>query len=332
MGEQYQLQKEVFADFVHAVMKSHDFIAPVSVDDNKLYSRSTYKKIVSPDQIDLAHNTRFPLKYFFFDKKEILFSYDENKVQDPVLKIKPRVFFGVRYCDLNGVYHQDMVFLDKNPDPFYKKRRDASILIGLHCEEGDKYCFCNSVELKYDFHDLLFFDKGDYYIIEVGSKKGKILLKHKAIEKMLKKVRNKISNEDREIINHKHLKSTDIKDIYKYKDWEQLAETCLSCGACNILCPNCHCFTIKDEPSIDLKSGKRIRVPAACQLRSFTRVAGDHIFRETRVSRYKHRIYHQIVHFKERHGVQFCTGCGRCIRECPTRIDWVKFINKHKKK
>jgi sulfhydrogenase subunit beta (sulfur reductase) len=326
MGDQYQLQKEVFSDFVNLIMGSYDFIAPVSIDENKLHSRSTFKKINSPDQIDLEKNTRFPLKYFFFDQKEVLFEYKGQKIIDPKIDIKKRVFFGVRHCDLNGVYHQDIVFLNNEPDPFYKKRRNASILIGLQCDEGDKYCFCNSMNIRHDYHDLLFFDKGNFYIIEVGSKKGRDFIKK--YDSLLKKVRGKIDPQDREIINHKSLNQTKIKEIYKDKEWEELSRKCLSCGACNNLCPNCHCFTIKDEPNLDLVSGRRVRIPASCQLRSFTRVAGDHIFRETRVSRFKHRIYHQVQHFKERHGIQFCTGCGRCIRECPTKIDWVDFINK----
>ena len=129
--------------------------------------------------------------------------------------------------------------------------------------------------------------------------------------------------------NKKKLKTTDIKDKYDSKDWEKGADKCLACGACNFLCPNCHCFTIEDDINFDLKTGERIRKPASCQLKHFTRVAGDHIFRDNKLARFKHRIYHQIQYFKDRHDIVFCTGCGRCIEGCPARIDWVDdIINK----
>ena len=103
---------------------------------------------------------------------------------------------------------------------------------------------------------------------------------------------------------------------------------CIGCGACTIVCPTCACFDIDDYSELDLASGRRVRTWDSCQLKPFTRVAGNHIFRDTRVERFKHRIYHQIQYFKERHDEVFCTGCGRCIRGCPTKIDWVEAINK----
>jgi len=47
----------------------------------------------------------------------------------------------------------------------------------------------------------------------------------------------------------------------------------------------------------------------------------------TREDRFKHRIFHQLQYFKDRHGMNLCTGCGRCIRGCPTRINFVKILN-----
>jgi ferredoxin len=217
-----------------------------------------------------------------------------------------------------------MVFLDDNLDTFYKVRRDASILIGLHCKEGDDYCFCNSIELQ-DFFDLMFYDKGKEYAVETGSKKGVDFIKK--YKKFFKEAGNIITDKDRKIVNKKKLNTTDIKDMYNNEDWKKGSDICVSCGACNFLCPNCHCFNVEDEVNFDLKSGKRVRKPASCQLRHFTRVAGEHVFRDDRVARFKHRIYHQIQYFKDRHDVVFCTGCGRCIEGCPAKIDWVEIIN-----
>lgn len=329
--KQYLLNKKRFDRFFKAVVKSYDFIAPVRGDPTKQDSKSMFSKVKDSKEIFLGKiTTYFPAKYLFFDKKEVMFEFKGNKIIDPKLKLRQRVIFGLRRCDLNGIKHQDIVFIEeaKEVDPFYKKRRDASLLIGYHCKEGDEYCFCNSVELV-DFFDLMFYDKGKKYVVEVGSVKGKEFIEK--YRKYFKETGEVITEEDRKIVNYKKLDSVHIKEIYYRPEWKELSKKCLSCGACNHLCPNCHCFDIYDEVDFDLKTGRRVRVPESCQLKPFTRVAGDHIFRESRLARFRHRIYHQIEYFRDRHNIIFCTGCGRCIRGCPVRIDWVKGINDMKR-
>ncbi len=316
---QYSIKKEDFNRFITSLIKRYDVVAPV--EGKKRTDRPFFKKIASPKEIYLEKKSYYPVKGFFFKDKETIFEFKEDKIIDPRIPTTPTVYFGLRRCDLNGIWHQDIVFLEENTDPFYKARRDASILIGYHCKEGDDYCFCNDFHLT-DFFDLMFYDKGKRYGIEVGSEKGQEL-----IDKLFRKEANFIKEEDRKIINKKHLKSLDIRHEYHNDAWKKGSDICLSCGACNFLCMNCHCFDFEDDVNLDLKTGRRIRKPASCQLRSFTRVAGDHIFRNSRNARFKHRIYHQIQYFKERHHVYFCTGCGRCIEGCPVKIDWVNIIN-----
>jgi len=323
---QFSVKKGVFADFVGGVVKKYDLIAPIEGSKQKKVNRPFFKKIDTAEQIFLDKKTYFPVKNYFSHSNEVLFEFDGNKIKDPKIDVKKKVFFGVRKCDLNGIMHQDILFLEENEDPFYKARRDASLLIGYHCKEGDDYCFCNSFELK-DFYDLMFYDKGKEFAVEVGSEKGEEFVKE--FSKFFKEA-DIITDEDKKIVNKKELKTTDIASHYHSDDWKKGADKCLSCGACNFLCVNCHCFDISDDVNFDLKTGKRVRKPASCQLRSFTRVAGEHIFRDTKIARFKHRIYHQIQYFKDRHDVVFCTGCGRCIEACPAKIDWVEIINEMK--
>jgi sulfhydrogenase subunit beta (sulfur reductase) len=325
--EQYGLKKIELNKLMSSIMNEYDIVAPVEANKQKQHARSLFKKISDPEEISLKKKTYFPVKGFFFRSEETLFEFDGNKIVDPKVELKETVFFGLRKCDLNGIMHQDMVFLDKNTDPFYKARRDASTLIGYHCKEGDEYCFCESFELK-DFFDLMFYEKEEEYIVEIGSEKGRVIIDK--YSSYFNKKEDILTEEDRKIKNKKRLDSQEIKDMYNDKDWERGSDKCIACGACNFLCPNCHCFSIRDDVNLDLKTGKRVRVPASCQLKHFTRVAGDHIFRESKVSRFKHRIYHQIQYFKERHGLTFCTGCGRCIEGCPAKIDWVEIINQMK--
>lgn len=325
--QQFILKKEVFDTFVRKVMESREFIAPIKGRAEDHVERSFYSSIDSPDQIIYPTPTYYPVKGYFFPPKETLFEFEGNKLKDAMLDIPERVFFALRRCDLNGIMNQDTVFLEETPDPHYKARRDKALLIGLHCKVGGEHCFCNAFDLK-NFFDLMFYDKQDIYAVEVGTNKGHAFVKE--FSKFFEAAENAITDDDRKTENKKALRDTDIKGLYDNPTWKKGAEKCLSCGACTALCPNCHCFTINDEVNLDLKSGKRVREPASCQLRNFTRVAGDHVFRDQKLARFKHRIYHQMQYFKDRHGVNFCTGCGRCIFGCPAHIDWVELINEMK--
>lgn len=328
MATQYLLKKADLDTFINGLLARFEVIAPVKRDETKQRSRSRYAPITSPDEIWFDGIPFYTTKYFFFDRKEVLFKFKGNDVIDPTIKLKERVFFGVRRCDLQGIRHQDMVFLDENPDPFYKARRDTTLLIGFQCAEdgSDDFCFCCALDLKEPFFDLMFYDKGDNYAIEVGSERGKALLDR--FPGFFKATENMINDEDRRVKGKHDLATFDIADLYDREEWNEGADRCISCGACTMLCPTCHCFTIQDELDLDLTSGQRVRTPASCQLMSFTRVAGDHVFRSERLARFKHRIYHQLQYSRERRGETLCIGCGRCIRDCPADIDWVSLINK----
>jgi|TARA_Y100000310_G_scaffold75476_1_gene71774 ferredoxin len=314
------IKKEVFNKLVSSLIKSYEVIAPVK---KELVSFEVIKK---PEEIHFKTNSYFPVKEFFFKKHETLFRFNGNSVKVPVKKPKKKVLIGLRRCDLNSILRQDMAFIDEDVDAYYKKERENCVLIGYHCSKvEDEYCFCGSLKLL-DFFDLMLYDKSGGFVVEVGSKKGESFVKrHKQFFKESK------INVDKVIKGSDRLKKKDISSLYDHADWEKGVKRCLSCAACNVLCPSCYCFDINDKVDVkDLSKGERCRTWAACQLRCFTRVAGEHVFRDKREERFKHRIYHQLQYFKEKHGVNLCTGCGRCIRGCPTRIDFVKIINEMK--
>jgi len=218
---------------------------------------------------------------------------------------------------------EDSLVMKEVPDPHYTAERENTLLIGYHCKKAEKYCFCGSLELK-GKADLMFYEKKGGFLVEVLTKKGEAVLNHN--QKLFKRTNQKIGST--KIKGTTRLKKKDISKFYDNSDWKKGTKECLSCAACNMHCPSCYCFNIRDEVNVhNLKEGERVRSWSGCQLKSFTRVAGEHVFREDRNDRFKHRIYHQLSYFKDRYGDQLCSGCGRCIRHCPTRIDFVKILN-----
>lgn len=307
------LPKSDLPKFINNLIKKYQVIAPIKS------SPTSFQKISNFKEFHPATPTSIPAKSHFQPDGETLLEFKNNKPVEPEGEIPKTILFGLRKCDLNAIQILDKVMYDKQ----YLSKRKATTLIGIHCDNPDSFCFCNSMNLE-NFHDLYLFPKGKNYIIDVQTKKGETLVKN--LEEVKKEI--KIPKPK----NKKKLKNLEISKNYKDDIWKKDASNCLSCSACTINCPTCNCFDVKDNLDLDLKSGKRVRSSSSCQLKSFSKVAGNHCYRDSRLSRFKHFVYHKISYYKSQHGRPMCVGCGRCLRVCPTKIDWVKTINKLPKK
>ena len=307
------LPKKDLPKFINSLIKKYQVIAPIK---NKI---SKFQKIKNFKEIYLDKVTQVPAKSHFQPENETLLEFKNSKATESTGEIKKTILFGLRKCDLNAIQILDKVMYDKQ----YLAKRKNTILIGLFCENPDEFCFCNSMQLQ-DYYDLFLYPKGKNYYISIGSKLGEALVKK--LDSPKKEI--KIPNPK----NSKKLKNLDIAKNYRSSLWKSDAAKCLSCSACTVYCPTCNCFDIKDSSNLDLKSGKRTRSHSSCQLKSFSRVAGGKSYRDSRLSRFKHFVYHKISYYKSIHNRPMCVGCGRCLRVCPTKIDWVKTINKLPKK
>jgi sulfhydrogenase subunit beta (sulfur reductase) len=318
----YTLDKSELVPLIASLAKRYyQVFAPVRSDVVRL------QEVTSGEQIDLTENTYLPPKDLFFGKRDPLFTFDGPTMALPVDPVGPRVFFGLRRCDLNAIAHQDIVYMQQRRDPIYAARREATTLIGLHCSSPPSaYCFCGSMDLK-DCQDLMLVERDDYFLVETNSEKGQEFVHN--LPRYFERTGEELGEDDRRTPGANRLATTNISGLYNNELWAEGVGKCLSCGACTTLCPACYCYEIHDEIDLaDLDRGTRCRYWSSCQLEDFTRVAGDYCFRDDRADRFRHRIYHQVEYFRDRYGVSLCTGCGRCIAFCPTRIDWVDIVNR----
>jgi ferredoxin len=185
-------------------------------------------------------------------------------------------------------------------------------------------------------YDLHLTDLGEAYAVDVGSEKGAALLeKHagasQATEADMQQL-NRVLGAKWPRFPYKlefdvgELSSL-MSQAYDSLLWDELAEVCLACGQCTLVCPTCFCFNVYDEVELNLQEGERWRRWDSCQLDEFARVAGGENFREQQAARLRHRFMRKGRYLIEKYGELGCTGCGRCARSCLVDITPVKVFN-----
>ena len=307
--------------------KKFDVIAPVETEDG-----IDFESIRDGNKVTLNYvNTLFPPKRFFLPNGEVLFEVRKRKgrfeIIETVEKTK-RVIFGIRPCDVNALLVLDKLFIDEVKDPYYIARRKNTLILAVQCERAGENCFCYAfgTDKLNDDYDLLFVPNGEKYFVKVSSKAGEDIVKKSGLFELTNENPPKIKLKFKKKFNLK-IVETNLARIFNDTKWEKVAKRCLSCAGCSIVCPTCYCFEIEDIPEFDWGS-KRHRYWSSCLLQSFTRVSGDFVFREKRSDRIKQFVYHKLLYYKEKFGVQLCVGCGRCIEVCPTDIDFFKEVER----
>ncbi|USN45545.1 MAG: 4Fe-4S dicluster domain-containing protein [Candidatus Woesearchaeota archaeon] len=306
------LKKKALGAFLKKLASFGQVYGPVKTDTVR------FEPVSHEKQLCLDEHAWFPVKEFLFPQKQVFFRFDGEKIitED---NVKKAVLFGLRKCDLNAFLINDKLFLEgEHKDLFYEQRRNNLLLVGLYCyHELDEFCFCSSMNLQ-DYHDIMLYDRGSYYQVKAGTPKGEFFIAHLKDTEAFVPPPTTCSLA---------LPTQEIAHLFEHQAWKEGADSCTSCGHCTNLCPTCLCFTISDDVALDGK-GERVAEWDSCQYKEFTEVAGGHVFREKRVDRFKHRIYHKIQYFRERFDMSMCTGCGRCIRGCPEKIHWIHLIGK----
>ena len=351
MNDSLFLHKDHLLPLLRRLSRQYRLVAPVR---NEL-GDTLYTSITDLDQvcIDLDHQPQNTLKPFFFPQDEILASYTVDR--DPVSHAlsqrffpllpenRPTLYFGVRPCDLFGVFYMDLVFLGgKYPDIYYEQRRKSALFLVLGCNHPFANCFCNAtrtgpfLESGYDLQltDLGPDTKGFY--IEVGKASGS-----RIVRELVHFFRPASEDEDRfqyqRVLESRGLFQQLVHVDLACRLLEQgqdtgaiiadLSSRCQDCGGCAHVCPTCTCFTISDRQR-DPDSGERVRSWDACTFAGFTLMAGGHNPVNIKRERIKRRFYHKLKSDVERHGRPSCVGCGRCVDICFGGVDIIRFIHR----
>ena len=284
-----------------------------------------------------------PLKTFFFQAKQRVAENYQDTV--PKRQAKPLCIVGAKACDLKGFKVLDTVFLaDDYPDPFYKNAREENLIISADCTSALEVCFCLALQVdpypKENF-DINLSDIGAGYVVEAGSDKGRSLLEkysgylQEANRDHLKtrdQQRAGVAEQVRSNIRTNGVPAQDrlagvIEKNYEDPLWAEEAETCVECGACNTICPTCHCFLLFDQ--LGDQELVRYRLWDSCLIKDFAKVAGGANPRPQLWMRLRNRFEKKFDYFPKVNDLYACTGCGRCILACPGKIDIRKVLKRN---
>jgi sulfhydrogenase subunit beta (sulfur reductase) len=331
------MDKQAMAAFVRGMMADYRVVGPVAKG-----IKFAFDQIEDPAELRLDYNTSIlPPKKHLQPQEERLMTFTRTgkPAAEMVLDAPPTVLLGIHTCDLHGIRVLDEAFSQGYPDAHYLERRKNTLLVGIEClEPCDEHSFCKSmgtltVSNGYDLHLT---DLGDAYSVDVGSEAGRALLKQfsearQATEADMKRM-NKVLGAKWPRFPYKlefdvGELSTLMAQSYENPVWEKLADICLACGQCTLVCPTCFCFNVYDEVDLSLEDGERRRRWDSCQLDEFARVAGGENFREHQASRLRHRFMRKGRYLMEKYGELGCTGCGRCARSCLVDISPVDVFN-----
>jgi sulfhydrogenase subunit beta (sulfur reductase) len=316
--------------FIRFLMDKAQLIAPHRKGE-KSYS---FQVTTDPQKVVLNYpRTIQPLKKFFLPPRETLLEFELNKkpkVKKPELKPQERIFLGVHSYDMKAILLLDYGFERGKPEENYFVRREKSIFIGI-AYEPDEHHFAQ--DLGIDIFDTTGFslfmvpvEKG-FLVFEVDETGERILTEFGAGLPLGNEIQYERPEYAKKLKMHHNRLPQIFEHVYHSDVWKKIAERCVGCGTCNLVCSTCYCFDVFDEVELNIIAGKRERRWDSCMLNPFAEVAGGENFRPTLESRTRHRLYRKFKYITDYSGELYCVGCGRCSKYCPAGISIIEILN-----
>lgn len=336
------LEKKDLLPFLENLMSSMEVVGV----KEKVAGKYEFAVLDSPTQLCLDYDvTVLPPKKYLLPPRETIFQFQigQGTTCTPVFEEKPRAIVGIHPYDLKAICQLDRIFSDGQKDEHYLARRRNTVIIGIDIKKASPYAFCKSMNsaLAREGFDLWLTDIGDKYVITLGTEKGQEILNKNARTRTATKEEVAKKEEIQEkipylfslnTVNTPYEELPKLLEAHKEsKLFSELAEKCLSCGSCNLVCPTCYCFDVQDDLAINLSAGERFRQWDGCLLTDFAVVATGENFRKNRAERIRHRIFRKGKYIYEKYGEHGCVGCGRCASAClPDIANPVEIFNRLK--
>jgi ferredoxin len=257
----------------------------------------------------------------------------EPQVEEEPLDETPLAFIGVRACELNAIAIQDKVFTGgKFVDRDYAARRRGIFVVAVNCGEPAGTCFCVSmdsgprVEQGYDLALTEVLDGEHRFLVEAGSPAGEEVLAElssRPAEEADRTAATAVTDSAAERMG-RSMESFGLRELLadnlEHPRWDEVAERCLTCGNCTMVCPTCFCTSVEDTTDLTGQETERTRVWDTCFSLDYSYIHGGSVRTSAR-SRYRQWLTHKLGTWYDQFDTSGCVGCGRCITWCPVGID-----------
>jgi ferredoxin len=233
-------------------------------------------------------------------------------------------FFGARSCELHAIGILERVIGKSDPAPF---------IVAVQCAHAGGTCFCvsmNTGPVATRGFDLALTEVLDgvhhYFAVEVGSERGADVLTdvaHTAAHDAELEQAAAVSARTAASMG-RELDTSGIKELlyrnYEHPRWSEVADRCLTCGNCTMVCPTCFCTTVEDVTDLDGAHVERHQRWDSCFTVDYSHIHGGAVRGSPR-SRYRQWMTHKLATWQDQFDSSGCVGCGRCITWCPVAID-----------
>lgn len=251
----------------------------------------------------------------------------------PEVDEAPVALFGVRSCDLAAVQVHDTVLAERDfVDPRYQARRAGTFVVAAACGEPAGTCFCASMDTGprptrgYDIALTEILDGDHRFLAEAGTPAGEEVLAQVPArvaeyedvadaDEVVARARSRMG---------RSLDTEGLRDVLyagaQSPRWEAIADRCLACTNCTMVCPTCFCTSVTDVSDLTGDVDERHRVWDSCFSQEYSRLHTNFV-RASTAARYRQWATHKLAAWQDQFGSSGCVGCGRCIAWCPTGID-----------
>jgi ferredoxin len=246
----------------------------------------------------------------------------------------PVAFIGARSCELHAREILERVLLGASRvDPDERAAADSLFVIAVQCGQAGGTCFCASMGTGPEVtagYDVLLTEVLDgtrhYFVTQAGSDRGAELLAElcgePAGESELAAARAAPARAAAQM--GRELQTDGLKELLyrnlEHPRWQEVADRCLTCGNCTMVCPTCFCTTIEDVTDLSGEQVERHERWDSCFTVDYSYIHGGAV-RTSAASRYRQWMTHKLASWVDQFGTSGCVGCGRCITWCPVGID-----------
>ena len=245
---------------------------------------------------------------------------------------RPLAWIGARSCELHASGILDHVLSGgASRDPSAGGERP--FIVAVQCGEAGGTCFCVSMNtgpvadhgFDLALTEIVAPDR-HHFVVETGSERGARIMADVPHATATAHERAAAVAVHRRTAARmgRSLDTAELKELlygnYEHPRWQEVADRCLTCGNCTMVCPTCFCTTVEDVTDLDGGHVERHQRWDSCFTVDYSQLSGGPVRRSAR-SRYRQWMTHKLATWWDQFGSSGCVGCGRCITWCPVGID-----------